>query len=53
MEKLYSFFDYVDDKFGPSKLEHKPACYESKEMILECVLSSQCFKEHQNFRYCV
>jgi hypothetical protein len=38
MEKVNNFFSYVDEKLGPSKLDHKPACYESKEMIIECVL---------------
>lgn len=36
--KIYSVFEKIDDNYGPSKLKHKPACYETREMLLECVL---------------
>ena len=38
LDKIYANFDYIDNRFGPSKVDHKPACYETREMILECVL---------------
>ncbi len=37
-DKVYQFFEYVDDNYGPSKKDHKPACFESREMLMECVL---------------
>lgn len=41
---LNTVFEPIDRKFGPDKLKHKPACDEDKEMFLECVLSSECYK---------
>lgn len=51
--KIFRGFEYMDDKFGPNKKDHKPACYETREMLMECVLQSECFKNHDNFRYCL
>lgn len=38
VDTIYSAFEYIDLKYGPSKKEHKPACYETREMLMECVL---------------
>lgn len=38
-------FQAVDDKFGPSKASYKPACRDVRDMLLECVLESDCMKE--------
>ena len=46
-------FGFVDDKLGPSKKKHAPACSEDREMLMECVLESDCFKKYQNFKYCI
>ncbi|EGR27150.1 hypothetical protein IMG5_201750 [Ichthyophthirius multifiliis] len=46
-------FFYKNSLIGPSKEKYKKACTEDKEMLMECVLLSDCFKKHQNFRYCV
>ena len=35
---IFSAFEYVDEKYGPSKKDYKPACYETREMLMECVL---------------
>lgn len=53
VESIYKVFEYIDDKVGPSKKDHKPACYEGREMLMECVLQSNCMKEFDNFRYCL
>ena len=52
-EYFTQLFKYFDENFGPSKKDHKPACYDGREMLLECVLQSECFKEHNNFKYCI
>ncbi len=41
----------MDNKIGPDRLKHKPACYETREMLMECVLESECFKKNNNFKY--
>ncbi len=54
LESIYKGFDYIDQKVGPSgRKDAKPACFETREMLMECVLMSDCFKEHNNFRYCI
>lgn len=53
MEKINNMFAYIDKKVGPSKKDHKPACYEDREMLMECVLQSNCFKNNENFKYCI
>ncbi len=53
MDKLNKLFEKMDDAVGPSKTKYKPACYEDREMLMECVLQSDCFKKHENFRFCV
>ena len=50
--KINSVFEKVDDKIGPSSLKYKPACDEDKEMFLECVMSSPCYQNSKNFKYC-
>ena len=47
------FFNYLDEKLGPSKTKHAPACHQDREMLLECVLESQCMKDYDNFKYCI
>lgn len=37
---MNKFFAKIDDSFGPDKKQHKEACYEDKEMLLDCVLNS-------------
>ena len=44
MESIRKFYDYVDEKVGPDRGQYKRACHEGREMILECVLESECFK---------
>ena len=53
VEKIYGIFEYIDNKFGPDKKTHGKACMESREMLMECVLQSDCMKNNNNFRYCV
>ena len=36
--KAEKTFEFLDSKIGPNRLEHKPACYETREMLMECVL---------------
>ena len=43
-ERLSEVFQYLDKKVGPSRLKHKPACYETREMLMECVIQSDCMK---------
>ena len=38
MDAINKMFAAVDDKIGPSKKDHKPACYDVREMLMECVL---------------
>ncbi len=38
VDSIFKVFQKVDDKIGPSRVEHKPACYEDREMLMECVL---------------
>lgn len=44
MSSLNNLFAWFDEKIGPDKEAHKPACHESREMILQCVLESECYK---------
>ena len=37
VEGINKIFKKIDDTVGPGK-SHKPACYEDKEMLMECVL---------------
>ena len=38
VNSIFNIFEKIDIKYGPSKLEHKPACYETREMLMDCVL---------------
>jgi cytochrome c oxidase assembly factor 5 len=49
---LNQVFEPIDRKIGPDKLKYKPACDEDKEMFLECVLASDCYKNSEQFKYC-
>jgi cytochrome c oxidase assembly factor 5 len=49
---LNGIFEPIDDKIGPSKRDYKPGCDEDKEMFLECVLNSECYKKAKQFKYC-
>ena len=51
VEKINNFFAYMDEKLGPAK--QKPACYEDREMLIECVIQSACFKNNENFKHCI
>jgi len=52
-EYVDKLFSYIDSKVGPNAKDHKPACHDGREMLLECVLESKCMKDHENFRYCI
>ena len=49
---LNKVFEPIDRAIGPSNLNYKPGCEEDKEMFLECVLSSECYKKSTNFKHC-
>lgn len=52
--RLTKLFQKVDNWIGPSRLSYKPACYDLKEMIVECVLESDCMKNNLgDFRFCL
>lgn len=52
--RIYNFFSKVDNTVGPSKLKYKPACNDLREMLIECVLESDCMKKDMgDFRYCL
>ena len=53
MDKVNEVFGKLDDWLGPKKGKYQEACYEDKEMLLECVMSSACFRKHENFKYCM
>ena len=53
VESIYKVFEYVDSKVGPDKKLHKKACLEGREMLMECVLQSDCMKASNNFKYCI
>ena len=53
IERIYSGFEWIDDRIGPDKTKYKRACLDDREMLMECVLSSRCFQEHNNFRFCI
>ena len=44
MDKINLIFEKIDSFIGPSKEKYKKACTEDKEMLMECVLLSDCFK---------
>ena len=44
MERINKFFEWADEKFGPNKGKYNQACSEDKEMMLDCILESECFK---------
>ena len=55
-EEFFQFinkvFEPIDNAIGPSKMKYKPGCDEDKEMFLECVLSTDCYKQSKNFKRC-
>lgn len=52
--KIFNVFSKLDNMFGPSKLNHKPACNDLREMLIECVLQSDCMKKDLgDYRFCV
>ena len=53
VDRIYKFFDYIDDKLGPDKKKYHKACGENREMLFECVMASECMKKYENFKYCV
>ncbi len=40
-ETINKNLEWLDSKLGPS---NKKACQEDREMVLDCVLNSECFK---------
>jgi hypothetical protein len=40
---LERVFEPIDSWLGPSRLKHKPACTEDKDLFLDCVMKSECF----------
>ena len=52
-ENISKTFEFLDNKIGPSKKKHKRACMETREMLFECVMMSECFKNHEKFKYCM
>lgn len=38
-------FAKVDEKVGPSRVKYRPACQDVREMLIECVIESDCMKE--------
>ena len=47
-QQYENLFEFLDNKVGPSRLEHKPACYETREMLMECVMQSHCMDKNEN-----
>jgi hypothetical protein len=43
-------FDYIDEKVGPNKTKYPSACMESREMVMDCVLNSECFEVRPELR---
>jgi cytochrome c oxidase assembly factor 5 len=47
-------FTKIDDKLGPSKVKYQPACHDVREMLIECVMESDCMKlPNSSFGYSV
>ncbi|KAM3132404.1 hypothetical protein pb186bvf_015504 [Paramecium bursaria] len=50
---FYKVIEKLDSWLGPGKLKYKPACYDLKDMFIECVIESDCMKQHNNnFQFC-
>lgn len=43
MDKMNKVFDWVDAKAGPDKIKYPKACLEAREMVMDCVIHSECF----------
>ena len=41
---LERVFEPIDNWIGPSRTKHKPACLEDKEIFLDCIMKSDCYK---------
>lgn len=52
-ETTNKFFKWVDDKIGPDRKKHGELCHEDRQMLMECVLESDCFKKREDFIYCM
>lgn len=50
---LSDFYNWIDDKFGPDKTKYTQKCSEGKEMLVECVKLSECYKNNKNFQFCL
>ena len=50
MEKINKAIKELDSKIGP---KNKKACQEDREMVLDCVINSECFKKYNHFRFCM
>lgn len=48
---MNEYFSKIDDKLGLKK--YKKACSDEWEMVLDCVLASNCFRKHKHFKYCI
>jgi len=53
MEGLKGLFNWMDEKIGVNKDTYRNACDDDREMILDCVLNSECFKKYEDFKFCV
>jgi len=44
MDTVNKTFDKIDDLLGPNRTKYPRACQQAREMVMECVLNSDCFK---------
>ena len=49
---MNGLFEWIDTKLGPKDETYKRACAEDREMIMDCILESECYKKYQDFMYC-
>ena len=51
MEKVNKMYEWFDFKTGAKKRE--TACHNEKDMLFECIFNSSCYKNCNNFKYCM
>ena len=44
MDKMNKVFDWMDGQMGPDKTKYPKACLEAREMVMDCVIHSDCMK---------
>ncbi len=42
--KLTEKIKWLDEKIGPNSQKYDRACQDDREMVMDCVLNSDCFK---------